>query len=233
MPTPGRRASHHRPRATHDQRQRCGGRPARASRAWVARSCHSVMRCSASTWLSPACWLLMMCFLPAAQAACSGDLVAHRLSLGGSEWFGGMPPNPAHVLRRNTSLPLQVMLASNYRCRWLVLGVPKLSRSSTSVRVWMRCAPGPSKLTPAFIRPPGPYPRSLEKRRPDTYLPTHSGRHTITEGDACATRCGHLPEAKSRSSRGILFDLQRHAASCLSADCRASQEPRRYRSISL
>jgi hypothetical protein len=62
---PGRRASCHQPRTVH--RRRRGGRAPRASRAWSACTCRWVMRCSASTWLSPACWLCMV--LPTVRPA--------------------------------------------------------------------------------------------------------------------------------------------------------------------
>jgi hypothetical protein len=62
---PGRRASCRQPRTVH--RRRRGGRAPRASRAWSACTCRWVMRCSASTWLSPACWLCMV--LPTVRPA--------------------------------------------------------------------------------------------------------------------------------------------------------------------
>jgi hypothetical protein len=57
--TAGHRASCHQPRADLDRPRRPGGRAPRDRRAWAACSRRSVMRCSASTWLSPACWLCM------------------------------------------------------------------------------------------------------------------------------------------------------------------------------
>ena len=55
------------------------------SRAWAACSCRWVMRCSARTWLSPACWLFMGPSLPAAPPACPAAratlVVAGRLRM--------------------------------------------------------------------------------------------------------------------------------------------------------
>jgi hypothetical protein len=56
--TLGHRTSCHQPRTALAQRRR-GGRAPTNRRSWVACSRRSVLRCSASSWLSPACWLFM------------------------------------------------------------------------------------------------------------------------------------------------------------------------------
>jgi hypothetical protein len=78
--TPGHRVHCHQRRASRDRRRR-GGRAPPISRAWLAWSCRSVMRCSARAWLSPACWLCMD-FIPSRSSA--AWIVA------GSGWAGGV-----------------------------------------------------------------------------------------------------------------------------------------------
>jgi hypothetical protein len=65
----GHRASCHQRWTTRHRRRRRGGRAPPASRAWAACCRRSVMRWSASTWLSPACWLFMSLPFPSCGSA--------------------------------------------------------------------------------------------------------------------------------------------------------------------
>jgi hypothetical protein len=80
------RASCHQPRVAHRRCRRRDRRAPRTSRAWAACCRRWVMRWSARTWLSPACWLFMSfpflwlgLFVPA-------TLVEDWSSLASSEW---------------------------------------------------------------------------------------------------------------------------------------------------
>jgi hypothetical protein len=75
----GHRASCHQRWTTRHRRRRRGGRAPPASRAWAACCRRSVMRWSASTWLSPACWLFMsLPFLQLSPACFSPECPADR-----------------------------------------------------------------------------------------------------------------------------------------------------------
>jgi hypothetical protein len=91
---PGRRASCHQPRTVH--RLWRGGRASRTSRAFSACARRSVMRCSASTWLSPACWLCMVLLPSCAQP---------HWSLLAQDGPGACRPNPAPAIHRRSWVP--------------------------------------------------------------------------------------------------------------------------------
>ena len=82
---PRRLAGCHQLRTVH--RRRRGGRAPRTSRAWWACAWRWVMRCSASAWLSPACWLCMS-YLRTAQLLVPSE---HRLLRAGSGWSWDVP----------------------------------------------------------------------------------------------------------------------------------------------
>jgi hypothetical protein len=100
--TAGHRASCHQPWAALDRRRRPGGRAPSPSRAWAACSRRWVMCCSASAWLSPACWLCMSLPLPGSLPACSSGHGRPWLLLASSGWRRSVHPRIRHLPYANT-----------------------------------------------------------------------------------------------------------------------------------
>jgi hypothetical protein len=104
-------ASRHQPRPVRRRRRR-GGRVSPTSRAWSACSWRSVMRWSASAWLSPACWLCMD-LIPSCSSA--AWIVA------GSGWAGARRPNLAGAIRSAMACSLS-LVAGFYGPRFALAG---------------------------------------------------------------------------------------------------------------
>jgi hypothetical protein len=129
---PRRLASCHQLRTVH--RRRRGGRAPRTSRAWWACAWRWVMRCSASAWLSPACWLCMS-YLRTAQLLVPSE---HRLLRAGSGWSWDVPAESGrcHMPALACSLSL---VASSLRLPFHGVaraGSTFRAAAATAARVW-------------------------------------------------------------------------------------------------